>query len=343
MKFLVTGATSGLGRNAVEWLLKEGYEVHATGRNAQIGQQLKLLGATFTVLDLVFATDQDFQQLMINCDVIWHCAAISSPWGKYQSFYEANTLVTSKLAIWAGKLGIKRFIHVSTPSIYFDFKSRTNIPESFLAKKFTNNYVKTKYAAEQIIQEYICQYPETKFIILRPRGIFGPYDRVIIPRILAQIKKKKGILHLPSGGQAYIDLTFVLNVVYALFLASTQTSLKSGSTFNITNQQPAKLSNILDNLLKDQLDIQYHIRSVPYPILYSIACVQESIAFLTHIEPQLTRYSVGTLYFDMTLSQDSAKEFLGYKPLYSLEQGIEITANWLRQYGVIKNGYTYNI
>ena len=338
MKFLVTGATSGLGRNAVEWLLNEGHEVHATGRDPHIGQQLKRLGAIFTALDLVFATDQEFKKLLNNCDVVWHCAAISSPWGKYQSFYQANTQVTSKLAMWAGKLGIKRFIHVSTPSIYFDFKSHTNIPESFLAKKFANNYVKTKYAAEQIIQEYIHQYSETIFIILRPRGIFGPYDRVIIPRILAQIKQKKGILHLPSGGQAYIDITFVLNVVYALFLASTQNSLISGDIFNITNQQPTKLANILDSLLKDQLNIPYHIRAVPYLILYGIAWIQETVSFLTHIEPQLTRYSVGTLYFDMTLNQDLAKENLGYKPLYSLEQGIEITANWLRQDGAIKNG-----
>jgi len=55
MRFLVTGATSGLGRNAVEWLLAEGHQVHATGRDKHIGKQLIALGACFTALDLVHA------------------------------------------------------------------------------------------------------------------------------------------------------------------------------------------------------------------------------------------------------------------------------------------------
>ncbi len=33
MKYLVTGATSGLGRNAVEALLAQGCDVRATGRD----------------------------------------------------------------------------------------------------------------------------------------------------------------------------------------------------------------------------------------------------------------------------------------------------------------------
>ena len=338
MRFLVTGATGGLGRNAVEWLIQEGYEVHATGRNQQIGNELKLLGAKFTALDLTNATDQDFQQLLTNCDVVWHCAAHSSPWGKYQLFYQSNTKITSQIAQWAGKLGVKRFIHISTPSIYFDFEHHQDIHENFIAKNFANNYVKTKYAAELIIHQCVHLYPTTTFTIIRPRGIFGPYDQTIIPRILSQIKLKAGKLHLPAGGQAYIDLTFVLNVVYALYLASINSNLKSGEIFNITNQEPIKLSKVLNTLLKDQLNIQYQLCTVPFSLLYGIAYIQEVIASITQKEPHLTRYSVGVLYFDMTLNQDRAKQQLGYKPLYSLEQGIEITANWLRQNGVPENG-----
>lgn len=338
MKFLVTGATGGLGRNAIEWLLKEGHEVHATGRNQAIGHQLVELGATFTPLNLIDATDQDYKNLLTDCDVVWHCAALSSPWGKYSLFYQSNTWVTSQLAQWAGKLGIQRFVHVSTPSIYFDFKSRTHIKESFLAKPFANAYAKTKYEAEKIIQKVVDSYPATTFIIIRPRGIFGPYDQVIIPRILNQIKRKKGILHLPKAGKACIDLTFVLDVVYALFLASTQPSLDSGEVFNITNQQPVQLSIILNQLLKEQLHIQYSIKSVPYPILYSVACIQELIATCTHAEPALTRYSVGALCFDMTLCQKSAQQKLGYTPIYSLKEGIDLTAHWLKEQGTLING-----
>lgn len=58
MKVLLTGATSGLGRNAAQWLLDAGHAVHATGRDTQVGNALRELGADFTALDLTHARDR---------------------------------------------------------------------------------------------------------------------------------------------------------------------------------------------------------------------------------------------------------------------------------------------
>ena len=52
MKVLVTGATSGPGRNAVEYLRRKGIKVRATGRNAAMGPLLEKLGAEFIHADL---------------------------------------------------------------------------------------------------------------------------------------------------------------------------------------------------------------------------------------------------------------------------------------------------
>ena len=43
-KAIVTGATGGLGRNLVQTLLAQGWQVAACGRNAEIG---KMLGTEF--------------------------------------------------------------------------------------------------------------------------------------------------------------------------------------------------------------------------------------------------------------------------------------------------------
>lgn len=51
MKVLVTGATSGLGRNAAQWLLEAGHEVYAIGRDQLAGEELRKLGATFIPLE----------------------------------------------------------------------------------------------------------------------------------------------------------------------------------------------------------------------------------------------------------------------------------------------------
>ena len=343
MKFLVTGATSGLGRNATEWLLNAGYQVCATGRNVQAGEELTKLGAHFMALDLVIASDEEYQQFISDYYFICHCASLSSPSLKYQYFYQSNVVVTQRLAQFAGKLGIKRFVHVSTPSLYFDFHSHLNIPEQQLAEQFANNYAKTKFLAEEVISQSISLYPQTIYIMLRPRGIFGPHDRVLITRVLDLITRTKGTLPLPGAGKAFIDLTFVLNVVHAMFLASTGQQLNSGEVFNITNQQPKSLHEMLTMLIKEKLQIEFSVRALPYSFLYGLACINEWLAKITHKEPALTRYSVGTLYFDMTLNPDLAIKRLGYKPIYSLEEGIDITAEWLLHNGNLPHGKTNHI
>lgn len=103
MKVLVTGATSGLGRNAVEWLLQAGHQVHATGRNAGVGDMLAAQGAQFTALDLASADIAACRALVAGCDAVWHCAANQQPWGDYQSFYDINVMATENLLQAAGK------------------------------------------------------------------------------------------------------------------------------------------------------------------------------------------------------------------------------------------------
>ena len=86
------------------------------------------------------------------------------------------------------------------------------------------------------------QFTHVTFIILRPRGLFGAHDRVIIPRLLRQLEADRGVLRLPRGGEALLDLTWVGNVVHAMRLATDTPGLISGEAFNITNHEPQRLA-----------------------------------------------------------------------------------------------------
>ena len=330
MKILVTGATSGLGRNAVEYLLAQDIEVVACGRNPQAGEQLTQLGAQFHAIELANLSVTDAKVLMTDCDAVWHCAALSSPWGKREDFENINFHATQVLASAAGEMQIANFIHISTPAIYFNFTHQQNIVESTENQQFANHYARTKYLAEVAIKQCIFRYPLTRYIILRPRGLFGPHDRVLLPRLMAQIKARNGKLILPAGGDHHFDLTYVGNVVHAMQLATMKENLYSGATYNITNQQPLPLKQTLQQLF-DQLEMNCQIRSAPYPLLYTVATIMESLAYLTGKEPLLTRYSLGAAYFTMTLDNQKAQQELGYYPLYTMEQAIYMTAQWLKQ------------
>jgi nucleoside-diphosphate-sugar epimerase len=331
MNVLLTGATRGLGRNAVQWLLEAGHQVHAIGRDISIGETLRAQGATFTALDLTRVTVEQCQSLMRGCEVVWHCAAKSSPWGSRDAFHQANTVATQLMAESAGRAGVGRFIHISTPAIYFDFQHHHEIDERYHAPHFANHYASSKYAAEMCIRTLVPRYPDTTYVILRPRGLFGPHDRVILPRVLSRIEQDHGVLRLPGGGNALLDLTFVLNVVHAMDLASHHISLPSGAAYNITNHQPMRLADMLHLLLHEQLGLRYRLQPVPYRLLHALAGGLEFLGGITGKEPPLTRYSVAALYFDMTLSQALATEELGYTPRYTMKQGIEQTGAWFRQ------------
>lgn len=333
MKVLLTGATSGLGRNAASWMLEQGWQVRAVGRNAQAGAELQRLGAEFVPQDLGRASPDDGLRLVAGCDAVWHCAARSAPWGAAADFHRDNVLATQTLAHAAGQQGVPRFVHISTPAVYFDFQHHRHLPESYRARRFANHYARSKWQAEQVIAAAVQQHPRTCWTVLRPRALYGPHDRVILPRLLQQLDRRRGILRLPRGGTPLCDLSFVLNVVHAMALATTQPGLPSGATFNISDQHPRPLAEMLLPLLHQLLGAPPHIRALPYPLLYGVATLLEGMAALTGTEPRLTRYSVGAVSFDMTLDPHQAQTVLGYRPVFTPEQGTARTADWLRQQG----------
>lgn len=181
MRVLITGATGCLGRNLCQHLQAHGYSVLGTGRNAAIGDSLQNEGIDFRAGDLLQA--ESINGLVKDCETVIHCAALSSAWGKSEDFIQANVVATENLIAACLKQNVRRFIHVSTTSVYFNYRDRFGILETEpVAHPMVNAYAATKYQAELRVQAANARGLET--IIIRPRGIFGPYDRNLFPRIL---------------------------------------------------------------------------------------------------------------------------------------------------------------
>ena len=323
MRSVVTGATGCLGLNLTRRLLEEGYEVVALGRNQQRGAILSELGARFVSLDLM--DHARLKKLSLKADFIFHCAALSSPWGRYVDFYQANVLGTQHV-IDATPLNA-RLIHVSSPSIYFDFTSKYDIKENApLPETPANFYIKSKLLAEQLIDK-AWHEKQLNVVTLRPRAIFGPYDTAILPRLLRA--EKNGILPMIGRGDNLIDVTCVDNVVESLLLAATAGSAVCGKKYNITNDEHKTLIDIL-TLLYSALGTPLKIQSIPYSVAQALAYCLETMYRLLPLkgEPRITRYSAGVLALGQTLNIDAAKHDLNYKPLVSIEQGMHQFATW---------------
>jgi len=309
-KAIVTGATGGLGRNLCEFLVEKNWEVLAFGRNESIGSQLD---CRFKAFDLT-STEETIKAFE-SADIVFHCAALSSPWGSYGDFYMHNVEATKNVIKAMYQYNIKKLVHVSTPSIYFNFTHQININEEYIPQKFVNSYAKTKYLAEQEVLN-----SSLHTVIIRPRGIFGEYDSVLVPRL--EKLADKGFLPLIEGYDPLIDVTYVGNVVYAMYLCATK-DIADKSIFNITNDEPIQISELF-KMVMETIDKNPKYKKISYIKMMTIAKVME---FLSKCgigkEPLVTQYGVGVMSYDQTLDLTRAKEELGYKPIVSIKEGLK--------------------
>lgn len=324
MKVLVTGGTGFLGRKLANRLKDLENHVTVIGRNQNIGNELERNGIQFYQCDLTNRT-----QIIESCkgmDYVFHCGALSSPWGKYQDFFDANVLGTMNIIEGSKIHQVKRFIHVSTPSIYFTFDERIDVKENDpLPKQFANHYAYTKFLAEKVVDE--AWNEGLPVITIRPRALFGPEDTTIIPRLI-KVNREKFIPFIDKG-EILLDLTYVENVVDALLLCMNSGQHTLGQKYNITNGETVRLKDVL-NLVFKRIHEPLKTKRVNYQWMFQLAKLLEwlSVTFQNGKEPLLTRYTVSVIGKSQTLNIEKAKKELGYVPKISMEEGIIEFAKW---------------
>lgn len=322
----VTGATGGLGRSLVEGLLASGHSVVALGRNVRIGAELESCGAKFIAGSI---TDSNYlSQAFSGVEVVVHCAGLASPWGDWEDFFTTNVKGTESVLKAMKERGVTRLIHISTPSVYFSGKSRTDIKEDDEIPIATNFYAKSKLQADDLVLEASKQN-HLKSVLIRPRAIFGKYDATILPRMLKVLNK--GYFPLFDGGEALVDLTAVENVIHAIQLALEKIDRFEGEIFNISNAEPMKIRELL-YWLKQELGLKTKFFSVPSGPLKIVADILEIYADkISHREPILSRYSIETMGTTQTLNIDKAKNLLGYRPIISVRDALKKTLQEIRK------------
>lgn len=327
MKILVTGATGFLGAQTALSLSAQGHQILATGRclsKAPKGPSIDFIAADLT---------QELPAVLFeHTKAVVHCAALSSPWGRYEDFYKANVLATRQLIDLSLKHAVKRFIHISSPSIYFDFKDKQHIKETdTLPLKKANYYAETKYLAE--LEVLAGAQKGLPCLMLRPRAIFGPGDRALLPRII-KANQTKFIPHMRSDGGPLCDLTHVDNVVHAINLALHAQTPCRGQAYNISNAEPVYLQNLLKNLIA-ALGLRYNARTIPYALARGYAAGLEWVYrhILKGQEPAFTQYSISLLYYNQTLDISKAQTELGYAPVISMKEAIDqVVRAWKKHY-----------
>jgi len=311
---LVTGATGGLGLGLVPALLAEGYRVRATGRDPVVLERLKAMGAETAAADL---TDRaTAATLCADVDVVFHAAALSSPWGPDAAFERINIEATRRLLSAARGAGCDGFIFVSSPSIYAAPRNRLNLTESSAPwEPPMNAYARTKLVAERLVLG--ANGPTIRTVAIRPRAVVGPDDTVLLPRLLRVARR--GRFPLLNDGKALVELTDVRDAVDALILADRHRVAAGGQAINISGGRPVAIRDLvaaLGAVLGAVLGHEIRFRPVPVGLAMKAAGAMEAVCRVLpgRPEPPVTRYSLAMLAFSQTFDLSLARSLLGYEP-----------------------------
>ncbi|MFV9503150.1 MAG: NAD-dependent epimerase/dehydratase family protein [Oscillochloridaceae bacterium umkhey_bin13] len=316
MRVLITGGTGFLGREIAARLLADGYAVTLMGRSFAEAAPVLAQGAVPLNCDL-----RDGPAVIATCqghDAVIHAGALSAPWGPTADFLAINVGGTAAVLAGCARHRVQRLVYISSPAVIFTGRDHHHTTAAApYPRRFSSAYAYSKALAELLCRAV----PTVPSVILRPKAIFGPGDRALLPRLIAAARA--GRLPQIGHGRNLVDLTYVTNVADAAALALTS-PLAVGRTYHITNGEHVPLWPLIRFVLR-RLGINDQLRPVPLPVMLAVAAALEAKAARTGQEPLLTRYSVAILARTQTYDLSAAQRDLGYQPRISVAAGVEQT------------------
>lgn len=166
---LVTGAAGFMGSHVVEYLAGKGVRVRATARPRKDTSFFDKLGVEYVAADL---TKPETLPRLFDGDVdrVIHMGAICNFSTPFEMLYPTNVAGVERITKLALEKGVKRFIHVSSTSLY-GYYPNTPFTEDG-ERNPQDNYGKSKKAGEDVVFARIKEGLPAS--IIRPCTVYGP-------------------------------------------------------------------------------------------------------------------------------------------------------------------------
>ncbi|MFC1907121.1 SDR family oxidoreductase [Chloroflexota bacterium] len=297
---VVTGGAGFIGSNLAEKLAIDNSVIIiddlSTGRKENVASLIKRDNIRFiqgSILDLNLL-EESFR----GVDFVFHQAALSSVPRSIRdplSTNEVNITGTINVLVAARATNVEKVIYASSSSVYGDtptLPKREDMPPN----------PQSPYALTKLVGEYYCrifhQVYSLPTICLRYFNVYGPRQdpnseyAAVIPRLISKVSQDKPIIIYGDGTQSR-DFTFIEDIIQANIIAAENNTtgiFNIGRGERITINELAKL--VITIIGKNIETIYQQPRA---------GDVKHSLADIS-----------------------KAKTF-GYKPKYSLEEGLKVT------------------
>lgn len=317
MKVLITGGAGFIGSNLCEALLIKGLKVvcldnFVTGKIENILPLLDKYPNTFKLIIGDIRKKEDCEKAVENVDYVFHEAALGSVPRSIKdpaTTNEVNIGGFLNMLIASRDAGVKRFIYAASSSTYGDSKSLPKV-EDVIGKPLSP-YAITKYVNELYADVFAKTYG-IECIGLRYFNVFGRKQdpngayAAVIPLFVKKLMNHETPI-INGDGEYSRDFTYIENVI--------QMNLLAMETLN-----PDAINQVYNTAFGERTTLNQ-----------LVGFLKE---FLSDFDPSISTINelhgpnrVGDIPHSLACI-DKAKDLLGYKPQYSMRDGLKEAVQW---------------
>ena len=323
MKILVTGSEGVVGSKVSEILSDRGHEVfgvdlHHTNKNYAHGLG-KLGDENYFRCDI-----SEYRQLetvvdYVKPDFVYNCAAEFGRWNGehfYEKVWKSNAIGMKNVIRLQEKYGFK-LIHTSSSEVYGDYSDI--MYENVLDKTpilQMNDYAMSKRVNEtQIINSRIQH--NTDSVVVRLFNTYGPGEWYH-PFRSVNCTFTYNLLH-NKPVRVYKGHTRTSTYIYdcARTLANIVDNFKSGETYNIASNQHHSIEELIRLILK------------------ATGASEDLVVYDEKSEILTTK--------DKLVNSDKSREDLNHQDTVLLEDGVNRTVKWMRDYYKLSNQGSFDV
>lgn len=311
---LVTGANGFVGSALCDVLKKQGYSVRAALRDP----------AGFAIADCevvkvpTLEADTDWTEALRGMTTVIHLAARvhvmhNENADALDAFRKINVAGTERLARSAAASGVKRLVYVSSIKVNGEATYGGGKFSEMNAASPQDPYGVSKYEAEQVLHR-IALETGLEVVIVRPPLVYGAGVKGNFAQMLKVLAKG---VPLPLASVRNLrSLVYVENLADALIACAIHPSA-AGQTYLVSDGEEISIPDLLRRL---GTSMGCPARLIPFP-----PALLKLAGRLTGKSDQLDRL-LGSLQVD----SGKIRRELNWTPPYTLQQGLQKTAEWYR-------------
>jgi len=303
----MTGAGGFIGSHFVERLIELGADLRCFVRYTSRGET-RFLEAIKDKVEIVAGDLRDpdaVEKTVRGREVVFHLGALVGIPYSYlhpREVVETNIIGSLNILLASRNQRVEKVIHTSTSEVYGTAKY-VPIDEAHPLQG-QSPYSASKIGADKIAESFYNSY-DLSVAIARPFNTYGPRQsaRAVIPTVITQVLTSKKVKL--GNTSPTRDFTYVSDTVEG-FIKIATSSASVGEVINIGSGYEISIGDLVNK------------------IVGLIGGDIQVVVDQTRVRPK--KSEVDRLWVD----NHKARELIGWEPKVSLEEGLKMTIEWIR-------------